>query len=82
MKNDGETQASTKGTISVRLVGEALVEWRRQGGEEGEVLQAAGIDPQLLGNPTRGSPRTPIRGSGWISLGAWTTSSSAWTRGA
>ncbi|HHK2653790.1 TPA: hypothetical protein ACQRLJ_000481, partial [Pseudomonas aeruginosa] len=23
MKNDGETQASTKGTISVRLVGEA-----------------------------------------------------------
>lgn len=51
MKNDGETQASTKGTISVRLVGEALVEWRRQGGEEGEVLQAAGIDPQLLGKP-------------------------------
>ena len=50
MKNDGETQASTKGTISVRLVGEALVEWRRQGGEE-EVLQAAGIDPQLLGKP-------------------------------
>ncbi|HIE5335764.1 TPA: hypothetical protein ACXNPF_005866, partial [Pseudomonas aeruginosa] len=35
MKNDGETQVSTKGTISVRLVGEALVEWRRQGGEEG-----------------------------------------------
>ena len=33
-------------------------------------------------NPTRGSPRTPIRGSGWIWLGAWTTSSSAWTRGA
>lgn len=51
MKNDGETQASTKGTISVRLVGEALVEWRRQGGEQGEVLQAAGIDPQLLGKP-------------------------------
>ncbi|HCL4307531.1 TPA: AraC family transcriptional regulator [Pseudomonas aeruginosa] len=51
MKNDGETQASTKGTISVRLVGEALVEWRRQGGERWEVLQAAGIDPQLLGKP-------------------------------
>lgn len=27
------------------------MEWRRQGGEQGEVLQAAGIDPQLLGKP-------------------------------
>lgn len=51
MKNDGQERTTAKGTISVRLVGEALVEWRRRGGAEREILEAAGIEPEVLGKP-------------------------------
>lgn len=40
-----------KGTISIRLVAEALAEFRRCGGDEGPLLAAAGIAPELFGKP-------------------------------
>jgi len=40
-----------KGTISVRLVNEALLELRRQGFDEAPLLQRAGIAPALLLRP-------------------------------
>lgn len=43
--------AGEKGTISVRLVGEALREWRAQGRADGELLARAGIAAELLGRP-------------------------------
>ena len=43
--------AVEKGTISVRLVSEALVEWRAQGHDSGTLLSQAGIAHELLGKP-------------------------------
>lgn len=40
-----------KGTISIRLVSEALAEFRRAGGDDGPLLAAAGIAPELFGKP-------------------------------
>ncbi|MFV3335373.1 AraC family transcriptional regulator [Pseudomonas sp. NY15437] len=40
-----------KGTISIRLVSEALAEFRRAGRDDGPLLAAAGIAPELLGKP-------------------------------
>ncbi len=40
-----------KGTISVRLVSEALQQWRAQGYDCGELLAQAGIAAELLGKP-------------------------------
>ncbi|WP_447750388.1 AraC family transcriptional regulator [Pseudomonas nicosulfuronedens] len=40
-----------KGTISIRLVGEALAEFRRAGRDDGPLLAAAGIAPELFGKP-------------------------------
>lgn len=40
-----------KGTISIRLVNEALLELRQRGGDPGELLEQAGIDAKLLGSP-------------------------------
>ena len=57
MKNDGETRASTKGTISAPGLRRALVEWRRQGGEQGEVPPGRRYRSGCSANPTRGSPR-------------------------
>ncbi|MDA7086161.1 AraC family transcriptional regulator [Pseudomonas sp. SA3-5] len=43
--------AVEKGTISVRLVGEALQQWRAQGQDCTALLTQAGIAPQLLNKP-------------------------------
>ncbi len=43
--------AVEKGTISVRLVGEALREWRARGEDCDALLVQAGIAPELLGKP-------------------------------
>ncbi|MBD9679215.1 AraC family transcriptional regulator [Pseudomonas sp. PDM18] len=40
-----------KGTISIRLVSEALAEFRRAGRDDGPLLAAAGIAPELFGKP-------------------------------
>ncbi|MGV8842461.1 MAG: AraC family transcriptional regulator [Pseudomonas sp.] len=40
-----------KASISVRLVNEALLEWRAQGRAEADLLAQAGIAPELLGKP-------------------------------
>ena len=38
-----------KGTISIRLVSEALAEFRRAGGDDGPLVAAAGLAPELFG---------------------------------
>ena len=43
--------SAEKGTISVRLVLEALCELRRQGVDEAALLAEAGIDGELLAQP-------------------------------
>ena len=43
--------SAEKGTISVRLVLEALFELRRQGVDEAVLLAEAGIDASLLAQP-------------------------------
>ena len=43
--------AVEKGTISVRLIGEALHEWRARGQDCDALLARAGIAPELLGKP-------------------------------
>lgn len=40
-----------KGTISIRLVSEALAEFRRAGRDDGPLLATAGIAPELFGKP-------------------------------
>ncbi|MDN6859894.1 AraC family transcriptional regulator [Pseudomonas sp. CAN2814] len=40
-----------KGTISIRLVSEALAEFRRAGRDDAPLLSAAGIAPELFGKP-------------------------------
>lgn len=40
-----------KGTISIRLVSEALAEFRRQGGDDGPLLADAGIAAELFDKP-------------------------------
>ncbi|MBB4865603.1 AraC-like DNA-binding protein [Pseudomonas nitritireducens] len=40
-----------KGTISIRLVSEALAEFRRAGRDDAPLLAAAGIAPELFGKP-------------------------------
>lgn len=77
-RDSGEHQGHHLGAPGRRGAGGVAPAGRRGG----EVLRPPVSIRSCSANPTRGSPRTPIRGSGWIWLGAWTTSSSAWTRGA
>ncbi len=73
---------SEKDTISMQLVREALLQSCAPGAATDEVLHKVGIDRRACSRARRGYRPVPMHGSGACWRGAWTMSSSAWTRAA
>ncbi|WP_192980942.1 AraC family transcriptional regulator [Pseudomonas sp. EggHat1] len=59
--------SAEKGTISIRLVREALQEWRQRGCDEASLLQGAGIDGELLAEPD-GRVSSEAYGQLWLGI--------------